>query len=183
MNRQSSLFEEEPRYSVDTNVIVSFMRRSDDEHYGSDVFAPQWQYIEQLIASRAIIAAHEVGKELRSWCKKIEGLTDWLQVRASMFVEINSDQLASAKKIVKAYPAYGMTQNYLGDLTVMSLADSLGIAVLTLESPTENSGMRRPKIPNVCRELGIECYSVVGFLRRERFGGAGSGEASGTFGE
>ena len=45
MRPQTSLFDEEPRYCIDTNVIVSFLRLTDDEHYGSDVFAPQWAYV------------------------------------------------------------------------------------------------------------------------------------------
>jgi hypothetical protein len=168
--QQSSLFDEESRYSIDTNVIVSFLRGTDDEYYGSDVFAPQWQYIEQLISSRTIIAARQVEIELKSWREKIVGMKEWLTAHASMFVEIDSAQLSSAKNIVNAYPIYGKTMNYLGDLTVMALAQSLSIAVLTMETVQQHSSQRRPKIPNVCREFGIDCVSVTGFLRRERFG-------------
>ena len=40
MTTQGALFETDPpRYCIDTNVIVSFLRGTDDEHYGADVFA------------------------------------------------------------------------------------------------------------------------------------------------
>ena len=69
MTGQASLFDEEPRYCIDTNVIVSFLRQTEDEYYGSDVFAPQWQYIEQLIDAGAIIAPRQVERELLKWAK------------------------------------------------------------------------------------------------------------------
>lgn len=84
-----------------------------------------------------------------------------------MFRDIGSDtQLIVAKQIVNAYPAYGKNVNYLGDLEVMCLAGALRLAVVTLEAPVQQSGKRRPKIPNVCAEFGIDCLSVVGLLRR-----------------
>jgi len=173
MSGQASLFDEEPRYCIDTNVIVSFLRQTEDEYYGSDVFAPQWQYIEQLIDARAIVAPLQVERELAKWAKTIAELREWLRKRRHMFRDVVSDtQLALAKKIVNQYPIYGETDNYLGDLEVITLAGALGIAVISLEGEKENAGKRRPKIPNICREFGIDCVSVSGFLRREGFGQA-----------
>lgn len=171
MTPQATLFDEEPRYCIDTNVIVSFLRRTEDEFYGSDVFAPQWQHIEKLIDAGAIVAPRQVEHELIKWCRTIDGLRVWLKHHKRMFLDVSSDtQLASAKRIVNQYPVYGDTDNYLGDLEVMTLAAALGIAVLSLEGAKENNSKRRPKIPNICREFGIDCVSVSGFLRRERFG-------------
>ena len=59
------------------------------------------------------------------------------------------------------------TLNFLGDLEVMTLADALGITVISLESESPFPSQKRPKIPNVCKEFGIDCVSVTGFLRRE----------------
>lgn len=72
MSNPTTLFTLDPRYCVDTNVIVSFLRRSDDEHYGSDVFAPQWAHIERMIASNAIIAPRQVERELGKWIAHID---------------------------------------------------------------------------------------------------------------
>lgn len=175
MKGQPSLFSEEPRYCMDTNVIVSFMRGTDDEHYGTDVFAPQWHYIEGLIASGAIVSPHQVELELEKWCKTIADLKDWMKKYRHMFLGVDSDaQLQSAKRIVNKYPIYGSTPNFLGDLEVITLADSLAITVISLEGENQNPSQRRPKIPNVCREFGIGYASLPGFLRRENFGQSSS---------
>jgi hypothetical protein len=171
MIRQASLFDEEPRYCIDTNVIVSFLRGTDDEFYGSDVFAPQWLFIEELATKGAIVAPREVERELTGWARTIEGMAQWVRSHKGLFLAVEaSAQLVAAKEIVNAYPAYASSTNYVGDLSIMSLAKYLGVAVLTLERRADHHAEKRPKIPNVCQEFGIDCVSVSGFLRREGFG-------------
>ena len=170
MTTQDALFDPEPpRYCIDTNVVLSFLKGTDDEHYGADVFAPQWAVIERLILSGVIVAPRRVEDELSKWEKSVPAMGSWLKERSHMFREVATEaQLLSAKQIVGVYPAYGETMNYLGDLEVMTLAEALGLAVISLESESPGSiSKKRPKIPNVCKEFGIDCVSVAGFLRRE----------------
>lgn len=170
MTSQDALFEPEPpRYCIDTNVVVSFLRGTDDEHYGADVFAPQWALIERLILGGVIVAPRRVERELSNWEKTIQAMGPWLRGRRHMFRDVATEaQLLSAKRIVGRYPVYGESVNYLGDLEVMTLAAALGLAVITLERKAAGTpSMKRPKIPDVCEEFGIDCVSVAGFLRRE----------------
>jgi len=156
------------RYCIDTNVIVSFLRGTNDEHYGADVFAPQWAIVEGLISSGEIVAPRRVEAELCGWTKTIPVLKRWLKSNSHMFRDVvSSEQLQTAKLIVNAYPAYGRNMNYLGDLEVMTLASGLDIAVISLEQAHPTASKSRPKIPNVCQEFNIDCVSLPGFLRRE----------------
>ena len=169
MTTQAALFETEPpRYCIDTNVVLSFLKGTDDEHYGADVFAPQWAVIENLIASGVIVAPRQVEHELTPWQKTVPTMNAWLKKRHHMFRDVETEaQLLAAKRIVRKYPVYGETLNFLGDLEVMTLAHALGITVISLESESPFPSQKRPKIPNVCKEFGIDCVSVTGFLRRE----------------
>lgn len=171
---QPSLFDKEPAYCIDTNVIVSFMVESDDEFYGRDVFRPQWEYIEQLVDTGRIVAPHRVEVELAKWTRHHDQIRTWVRDHRRMFRQVESqEQLLMAKQIVNRYPVYGESMNYLGDLEVMTLAHALAVPVVTLEREMpahQQVSRRRPKIPNVCREFGIECLSLSGLLRRERFG-------------
>lgn len=169
--KQIDLFQEKPRYCVDTNVIISFLHKTDNESYGSDVFKPQWEFLESLIEKGVIVAPRQVETELLEWCKVIPEMKAWLKKHASMFIDVEEDdQLLSAKKILKEYPVYGETKNYLGDLSVMTLAETMKITAISLEGESEGKAVRRPKIPNVSKEFGIDCVSFAGFLRRENFG-------------
>lgn len=169
MTTQGALFEDEPpRYCLDTNVVVSFLKGTDDEYYGVDIFGEQWALIERLIASGVIVAPRQVQRELNKWQRSAPSIQAWAKAFHYMFRDVETDaQLVVAKNIVSRYAVYGKTDNYLGDLEVMSLAGALGVAVISLESEVQEQSKRRPKIPNVCKEFGIDCVSVAGFLRRE----------------
>jgi hypothetical protein len=146
------------------------MHHSEDEIYGSDVFRPQWDFIEELLKRGVIIAPRKVELELKKWCLEIPEMASWLKKNARIFVDISSEQLEASKPVLAKYEVYGSTENYAGDLSVMSLASCLEIAVITLEGKKPQNSYRRPKIPNVCDEFGIDCYSVTSFLRKEKFG-------------
>lgn len=166
MTELEPLFDVDPHYCIDTNVIVSFLSESDDEYYGADIFPDHWRQIESMIASSEIIAPRQVERELEGHAKKRSKVGSWLVRHRYMFRDIQCDeQLQLAKRIVNRYPAYAKTMNYLGDLEVMTLAGALRLKVITLELPEQQSGQKRPKIPNVCREFDIGCMSVAGFLR------------------
>ena len=167
MSEPLTLFSVEPEYCIDTNVVVSFVSETDDEFYGADIFQEHWRTIETMIASGRIIAPRQVERELQGHAKQRAKVGRWLKGRGYMFLDVDTDaQLRVAKRIVNEYPVYGRTENFLGDLAVMSLASALGITVITLEAAVPQSGQKHPKIPNVCAEFGIDCLSVSGFFRR-----------------
>lgn len=161
----SALFDLDVRYCVDTNVIVSFLSESDDEFYGADVFPTHWDRIETLVSEGQMVAPRQVEVELQHHATKRKKIGPWLAKHSHMFRDVDSAQLSLAKRIVNEYPAYARNENYLGDLEVITLAGSLDITVVSLELPQQQSGQRRPKIPNVCAEFAITCLSVTGLLR------------------
>lgn len=166
MSGTGALFEIQPEYCIDTNVIVSFLSESDDEYYGADVFSDHWTQIERLILNGQMIAPRQVGRELEGHANKREKIGPWLREHAYMFRDVDIDaQLNLAKRIVNQYPAYGKNMNYLGDLEVITLAGALDLTVVSLESMQLQAGQRRPKIPNVCAEFEVAHTSVVGLFR------------------
>lgn len=164
MTVQGALFDVEPRYCLDTNVIVSFLSSSEDEHYGGGGFGPQWQVFERLITDGLIIAPAQVRLELQRWKDSEPAVAEWVR-HHYMFREATTDQLTWAKRIVNAYPAYARDRNYVGDLMVISLAGALNLTVVTLEHAGATPSRKHPKIPQACSELGVACTTVPGFLR------------------
>lgn len=163
---EATLFE---KYSIDTNVIVSFLGDGPDELYPIDAFGPQWNVLEAAFKDGRAVAAKRVSTELKKW-ERLDRVKEWRREHRFVFRDIESDeQLAAAKMIVNRYPAYGLDMNHLGDLEVMALASVRGLTVVTLESTKQHS-QARPKIPNVCEEFGIACTGFKDFLRAE--GGA-----------
>lgn len=170
MNDLGTLFGDPAEYSIDTNVILSFLLENDAERYPADVFKPQWDFLETAMKNGRVVAARRVEVELGKWQKTIPRMDTWLGEHKYLFCDVESDeQLGCAKQIVNAYPAYGSSDNYLGDLEVMALAMARQLTVVSLESRAQQHSKKRPKIPNVCDEFGIGCVSLAGFLRADGF--------------
>lgn len=164
---QGSLFQIEPLWCLDTNVVVSFLREDDEEAYSRQVLPDQWRTFERDISSGLIIAPPQVREELEGWCVEISDMRAWLNTHTGMFRDLDAAALAAAKRAVNAYPAYASNRNYLGDLCVIAMAASRGLTVISNEKPAKGQPSRnRPKIPDVCAELGIGFVSVIGYLRR-----------------
>lgn len=164
------LFDDPAKYSIDTNLILSFLREDEAERYPADVFRPQWDFLEAAMKDGRVVAARRVEIELEKWEKTIPQMKSWLADHKYLFCDIDSDeQLAAAKRIVNAYPAYGSSQNYLGDLEVISHAMARELTVISLELRAQQHSRKRPKIPNVCDEFGVNSLNLAGFLRAEGF--------------
>lgn len=161
---QESLFA---KYSIDTNVIISFLGDGEHERYPIDVFGPQWNFLEAAFGDGRIVAVRRVKTELQKWLR-LERVKTWLDGHERVFQEISTDELRAAKAIVNRYPAYGIDWNYLGDLEVMALAKARDLTVISMESPKQHRP-DRPKIPNVCDEFKIGHMVFAEFLRREGF--------------
>ena len=162
---QESLFA---KYSIDTNVILSFLGDGEYERYPADVFGPQWDFLKRAFADGRVVAARRVETELQKWTR-LERVEAWLNDHKFVFQDITTDeQLAAAKEIANRYPAYGLDWNYLGDLEVMALAKARDLTVISLESPKQHRA-DRPKIPSVCDEFQIGHVVFLDFLREEGF--------------
>lgn len=161
------LFDVEPRWCLDTNIILSFFKEDDDEPYSRQLMPEPWSALESDISSGYVLAPPQIRAELETWRSRLKDLPRWLEAHRGLFVELNDADLAWAKQVVNAFPTYGRDLNYLGDLCVIALAGSRRLCVVTNERGANGEPHpRRPKIPDVCRDFGIDCVSFVGYLRR-----------------
>lgn len=78
MAEPDTLFAVTARYSIDTNVILSFLGDSDAEHYPADAFKPQWDFVERAMKNGRIVAARRVETELEKWEQRLPQLKVWL---------------------------------------------------------------------------------------------------------
>lgn len=167
MSDASTLFEsQQPRYVIDTNVILGFLKKTDDEPWGADAFPHHWRLIEAMLRDGRIVSTVSVQVELTDWQDRVIGLTHWLKVFRPVFLPPSTEQLRWAKRITNAYPVYGRSINFEADLMVMALSGALSAAAFCAEKPSGH-GPKKPKMPYVCQEHGIDFVTVSDFFRRE----------------
>lgn len=153
-------------YSIDTNSLMDWQAR----YYPVDVFAGLVTRMDSLVASGRMLAAELVREEAEA--VGTAGLIQWVQTNSGMFVPTASllmDSLAVQNQFTGLRDPKAEYEE--ADPYVIALAQQKGGIVVTQETPAaeKNRPRRTHFIPDVCRELGIPCISLLGMMRREKW--------------
>lgn len=153
-------------YSIDTNSLMDWQARV----YPIDVFASLLGRMGELIESKRLIAADLVREEAEA--VGTAGLIEWVHANGGMFVP-TGDLLADSLTIQNQFTGLRdpKAEYEEADPYVIALAKQTGGIVVTQETPAaeKNRPRRTHFIPDVCRELGIPCISLLGLMRREKW--------------
>lgn len=146
-------------YSVDTSALLDAWVR----YYPPDVFGTLWERLEGLVGARRLFAVDEVRRELE---RMDDGLYRWVSERPAMIVALDESLQRAAVPIINNYPSLTRTRSVMSgsaDPFVIALAQQRSLTVVT----AERSRPSRPRIPDVCRALGIHCITLVEMFRAE----------------
>ena len=153
-----------PIYSFDTNVPMDWQARN----YPTDIFPSLVNYVDGLIAEERWIAPDLVLEELGA--VGTAELNAWATARPQMFVPL-AEVLEEALAIQARFPGLkdAKAEFEEADAYVIALARLRDAIVDTQETSAaeKNKPKRTHFIPNVCRELGLPCISLLGVMRRE----------------
>ena len=149
------------KYCIDTSALLDAWLR----WYPPDLFPGLWDKLDQLINESRLIATEEVFIELSY---KEDQLYKWAgERRDKLFIPLD-DQiqievtaiLTTFPKLVDQRPGKG-----IADPFVIALAKITNTIVVTGELPTSN--LQRPKIPDVCDQLDLQCIKITELIRME----------------
>lgn len=153
-------------YIIDNDSLIELKR------YPSDVFVSLWVRIEELVDAGRLIAPHEVLRELAVGDDVIE---KWAKGHKVMFVDLDKDQTEALQVILRDYPRIHDPEKTSADADPMLVALCQVLSrrdrgnkycIVTQESL---KGPGSQKLPNVCKELGVETIKLVELFKRERF--------------
>lgn len=146
-------------YSCDTSTIIQAWRRD----YNPKVFVGVWQKLEAMVADDTLIASSEVLVEMK---RKDDDVYRWCKRQSRMFVALDDAIQTEAKAILAAHQRLIDTRNGRSgaDPFVIAVAKVRNASVLTDERPSNS--LERPKIPDVCKALGIECCRLSEVFER-----------------
>ncbi len=151
-------------YAVDTSVLMDWQAR----YLPTDVFPSLVGKVDELILQERFLAPTLVEEELGA--VGTAELTSWAKRRPRMFVALEL-VMEEALAIQARFPGLKDPRAEFeeADAYVIAVAKLRDGVVVTQE--TSASEKRNPKrthfIPDVCRELGLPCISLLGLMRRE----------------
>lgn len=149
------------RYSLDLSALLDGWRR----HYPPGVFPTIWRQLEQLIEAGELRATEEILSEV---AKKDDEVLEWAEARKTeLFVDLDEAVQRRARVILAAFPKLIDTRSGRSgaDPFVIALAAEHECAVVTGEQ--RSGSLKRPKIPDVCRELAVPCISLLDLIREQ----------------
>jgi hypothetical protein len=142
-------------YSVDTNAFMDWQAR----YYPTDVFKSLVAHMAGLVQAGRLQAAALVREEIDA-----VGTPELVPTK---------DLLADALTIQDQFPGLRdpKAEYEEADAYVIALARLRDGIVVTQETPAaeKNRPRRTHFIPDVCRELGVPCISLLGLMRREKW--------------
>jgi hypothetical protein len=155
---QAGLLPIDPWYSFDTSAFINGRR----DLYRPPTFTPIWDAIAQMITSRQVLAVDEVKREIK---RKDDDVGRWVRSQRGLFVPLEHDIQQATREVLTACPRlmaqHGANRNS-ADPFVVGLALARGGTVVTQETPGNSD--RRPRIPDACIAVGIECMTLPDFV-------------------
>lgn len=155
-------------YSLDTSFFMDWQAR----YYPLDLFVALEKNIEGLIASGTCAAVQLVKEEIDAI--GTPGLRAWAASQSQLFLPLIPEVQIEAAAIEASYPELmdpkGLNES--ADAYVIALAKLKdgGIVVSQETSVQEKHRPRRSYfIPDVCRDLGVPCISLLGMMRRAKW--------------
>lgn len=149
-------------YSIDASALIDGWRR----YYPPDVMPTLWEKLDSLIVNGRMISIDEVKLELK---RGGDELYDWVNARNNMFVSPTDGIQENVGRIVNRFQDFvpeRVPDGIWADPYVIALAQSNNLTVVTGEKRVQSG---RPRIPNICDALGVNCISLLDLIRQEKW--------------
>lgn len=144
-------------YSFDTSAILNGRR----DLFRPTVFETLWTSVEKMIIDEQIRSVDLVRDEL---AKRDDDASGWAKRQQDLFCELDEELQSATKEILYKHPKLvgnGGGRNGADPFVIALAAVTTGV-VVTEEHFSGN--LRKPKIPDVCQDLGIPCTNLMGFV-------------------
>ncbi|MEW1828991.1 DUF4411 family protein [Streptomyces sp. NPDC088196] len=150
-------------YSFDTSSILNGRR----DLLPPGIFLTLWENIEAMIAAGSIRSVEPVLEELS---RRDDEAHSWAKETPGLFLPLALDIQSATRSVLAAHPKLlgnGGGRNGADPFVIGLAMCRTGGYVVTEETATGN--LLKPRIPDVCRALGVPCVNLIGFVTRQNW--------------
>jgi hypothetical protein len=157
---QITLFNMNPpyKYIFDTCAILS---QKDDRDHRRTVYVKLWENIDMYVQDEIIVTCSEVKDEIRD-----EKIIKWLSDNHCAIIDIDEIIQKNVIKVVTSNPRIIDFKKVKssGDAFLIASAMKHSLTVVSEESKDSDK-----KIPQVCKNLGVDCINIIELCERENW--------------
>ena len=152
-------------YLLDANVFI----QAKNLHYGFDICPGFWDWVERQNHAGRVFSIEKVLDELVAGNDK---LTDWAKARGDTFFLRPDDSILPAFRQVTAWfdhQSYDESAVYkfMLDADYYLVAQALVMNAVVVTHEVSSNSLKKIKIPDVCKGLGIKYMTPFEMLRGE----------------
>ncbi|NCO10877.1 DUF4411 family protein [Candidatus Saccharibacteria bacterium] len=157
------------KYCLDANFFYEFWLPN--RKFPKDIYDKLWEHMSSQISEGIFTSTEEVYRELKE--SSDPNFQQWLSLHSDkLYVEDDIPVISLATKILNNHPEilFHKTKRNGADAFLVATAKTYGLAVITEESRVTEADLQNNacvKIPNLCDELEVECYSILGYCKKE----------------
>lgn len=146
-------------YSFDTSVMINGRR----DLLPPGTFPTLWSNIEAMVEAGVVRCVDLVLEELAK--RDGDEIHRWAKAQRGLFLPLEEDIQQAVRAVLSAHPRLiGIGSGRSGaDPFVVGLAKAVGGTVVSEELESRNPN--KPKIPDVCRAMGIRHVNLMGFVQ------------------
>lgn len=149
-------------YSFDTSAILNGRR----DLLPPNIFPTLWENVEKMIREGTVRSVDVVMEELG---RRDDDAHNWARRNSGLFLPLEESIQTATSSILRSHPKLlgnGGGRNG-ADPFVIGLAISRNGVVVTQE--TSSGNINKPRIPDVCQALGVECVNLIGFVSMQQW--------------
>lgn len=157
------------KYCADANFFYEFWLP--DRKFRKDIYDKLWKHMEAQISNRIITSTEEAFRELKE--SNDPKFQKWLEAhKGYLYVEDDIPVINLATKILNAHPEilFHKGKKNGADAFLVATAKVYGISVISEEIRESEANLRNGacvKIPNLCDEQKVDCYTILDYCKKE----------------
>ncbi len=158
-------------YVIDANVLIDANR----DYYPRERVPEFWNWLLELCRIGDALVPKEIYDEVVPPGHKDDDLIEWMKKNRADIVLAESALPSTVDRVIRDRYRLNATSTDLEAmgsdpaLIAYALGHSPSRAVVTTERPKPGLTGRNRKVPDVCRDIGVECVHTYEFIRRLDF--------------
>jgi len=158
-------------YVIDANVLIDANR----DYYPRERVPEFWNWLLELCRIGDALVPKEINDEVVPPGHKDDDLIEWMKKNRADIVLAESALPSTVDRVIRDGYRLNATSTDLEAmgsdpaLIAYALGHSPSRAVVTTERPKPGLKGRNRKVPDVCRDIGVECVYTYEFIRRLDF--------------
>lgn len=153
-------------YLLDANVFITAKRR----HYGFDFCPAFWEWLVIANESGLVFSVEQVANEV---LVAGDELSEWARARGDeFFLRVDRSVHPSMSVVTSWAETQGYNREAVDEFTQVAdfhlVARAISAAHIVVTHEVSSESLRKIKVPDACKGLGIKCMTPFEMLRCER---------------